>query len=144
MRPLKLTALAVLLVTYVPTVLAQSSKPSESSSKVSATESVDVPADEAFAGFQHVTKDMKPPKAVKAPDPKYPNIQADDEPNGVVVMLIGIGTNGRVQLVHVLRSSNAAFEASAVTTVRTWKFSPAKKDGQPVPVQITVEMRFTK
>ena len=44
----------------------------------------------------------------------------------------------------MLRASNEAFQDSAVNTVKTWKFSPAKKDGKPVPVQITVEMHFQK
>jgi len=57
---------------------------------------------------------------------------------------VGINNKGRVELVHVLRSSNDAFQNSAVSTVKTWKFSPAKKDGKPVPVQVTVEMRFQK
>lgn len=100
--------------------------------------------DEAFAAYQRVTKGMKPPKATKSPDPEYPQIPAYAEPNGVVVMLVGINTKGRVELVHVLRASNPAFENSAVSTVKTWKFSPAKKDGKPVPVQVSVEMHFQK
>jgi len=46
--------------------------------------------------------------------------------------------------VHVMRSSNGAFQNSAVSTVKTWRFSPAKKDGKPVPVQVTVEMHFER
>lgn len=87
---------------------------------------------------------MKPPKATKSPDPDYPVIPADAEPNGVVVMLVGIDPKGRVELVHVLRASNEAFQNSAVSTVKTWRFSPAKKDGKSVPVQVTVEMHFQK
>ncbi len=59
-------------------------------------------------------------------------------------MLIGVDAHGRVGPVHVLRSSAPAFEKSAVGTVRTWRFKPAKKDGSAVPVQITVEMSFAK
>lgn len=118
-------------------------KPADSSSMSTATPASAID-DAAFASYQRVTKDMKPPRATHAPDPKYPDVPADVEPNGVVVMLVGINPKGRVELVHVLRSSNAVFEASAVTTVRTWKFSPAKRDGQPVPVQVTVEMRFLR
>lgn len=145
MSKFRLAAIAALTLTFATLVAAQSPKPAgESSSKVTATESLNVPDDESFAAYLRVTSGMKPPKATKAPDPKYPEIPSDAEPNGVVVMLVGINTKGHVELVHVLRSSNAVFEASAVTTVRTWKFSPAKKAGQPVPVQVTVEMRFIK
>jgi len=120
---------------------AQSSRTAADSSSISTTTTVD---DEAFNAYLRVSGDMKPPKATKSPDPDYPQIPADAEPNGVVVMLVGINPKGRVELVHVLRSSNDAFQNSAVSTVKTWKFSPAKKDGKPVPVQVTVEMRFQK
>ena len=59
-------------------------------------------------------------------------------------MLIGINAKGHVELVHVLRASNDAFQQSAESTVKTWRFTPAKKDGKAVPVQVTVEMQFQK
>jgi outer membrane biosynthesis protein TonB len=31
-----------------------------------------------------------------------------------------------------------------VDTVKKWKFKPAEKNGQPVPVQVTVEMKFQR
>ena len=101
-------------------------------------------SDEAFAGYEPVTPGITPPKATKSPDPEYPDLPPDTEPRGVVVMLIGVDTRGRVGPVHVVRSSAQVFEQSAVTTVKTWRFKPAKKDGKPVPVQITVEMSFSR
>ena len=59
-------------------------------------------------------------------------------------MLVGVNTKGHVQAVRVLRSDEQAFEKSAVETVKKWKFKPAEKDGQPVPVQVTVEMKFQR
>ena len=140
MRTLNLTALAIVIIALTAPINAQSSRTAADSSSISTT-TVD---DEAFNAYQRVTKDMKPPKATKSPDPDYPQIPADAEPNGVVVMLVGINPKGHVELVHVLRSSNDAFQNSATSTVKTWKFSPAKKNGKPVPVQITVEMKFQK
>ena len=87
---------------------------------------------------------ITPPKATKSPDPQYPDLPADTEPRGVVVMLIGVDTRGHVGPVHVVRSSAPVFEKSAVSTVKTWRFKPARKEGKPVPVQITVEMSFAK
>jgi len=141
MRTLNLTALAIVIIALTAPINAQSSRTAAASSSISTTTTVD---DEAFNAYLRVSGDMKPPKATKSPDPDYPQIPADAEPNGVVVMLVGINPKGRVELVHVLRSSNDAFQKSAVSTVKTWKFSPAKKDGKPVPVQVTVEMRFQK
>jgi len=144
MRIPTLIALAIVSFTFASTDAAQSSKTAADSSSMSTTTPAATVDDESFNAYLRVTNDMKPPKATKSPDPDYPQIPSDAEPNGVVVMLVGINNKGRVELVHVLRSSNDAFQNSAVSTVQTWKFSPAKKDGKPVPVQVTVEMRFQK
>ncbi len=145
MRILSLIALAILtLVSSSPATAQSANTARDSSSTMSTTTPAPTVDDESFAAYQRVTKGMKPPKATKSPDPDYPQIPAYAEPNGVVVMLVGINTKGRVELVHVLRASNDAFQQSAVSTVKTWKFSPAKKDGKPVPVQVTVEMKFQK
>ena len=144
MRILLLLALAILTPSLVTLSAAQSSKTAADSSSISTTTPATTIDDESFQAFQRVTKGMKPPKATKSPDPDYPQIPSDAEPNGVVVMLVGINPKGRVELVHVLRASNDAFQNSAVSTVKTWKFAPAKKDGKAVPVQVTVEMHFQK
>ena len=108
------------------------------------TSPADYSDDQTFAQFQRVTQGMKPPKATSAPDPKFPDLPPDAEPQGTVVMLVGINAKGRVEAVRVLRSDEHAFEASAVDTVKKWKFRPAQKNGQAVPVQVTVEMRFER
>ena len=144
MRTLNVIALAILALFLSSVAAAQSSRTAADSSSISTTTPAANVEDESFNAYLRVTKGMTAPKATKSPDPDYPQIPADAEPNGVVVMLVGINTKGRVELVHVLRASNDAFQNSAVSTVQTWKFSPAKKDGKPVPVQITVEMKFQK
>ena len=142
MRNLLWIVLAVSLCTSAITAVTQSGTHADSSSVSTAPAA---PADDpAFAEFQLVTKGVKPPKAVSAPDPKYPELPADAEDRGTVVMLIGVTAKGRVQPVRVLRSDEPAFEKIAVETVKKWKFKPAEKDGHPVPVQVTVEMKFQK
>ena len=143
MRTLILIALAILTLAFASSAAAQSSAAGDSSSMSTSTPANTVD-DEAFASYQRITKGMKPPKATRSPDPDFPVIPADAEPRGIVIMLIGINTKGHVELVHVLRASNDAFQQSAVSTVKTWRFTPAKKDGKAVPVQVTVEMKFAK
>jgi TonB family protein len=145
MRILSLIALAILTFVFISPSFAQSANTAgDSTSKISTTTPANMVDDEAFVAYQRVTKDMKPPKATRSPDPDYPVIPADAEPRGVVVMLIGIDAKGHVALVHVLRASNDAFQQSAESTVKTWRFTPAKKNGKAVPVQVTVEMRFQR
>jgi TonB family protein len=144
MRTHNLIALAIAAIFLSSFAAAQSTAPAADSSSMSTTTPVATVEEQAFTSYLRVTKGMKPPKATRSPDPDYPKIPADAEPNGIVVMLVGINQKGHVELVHVLRASNDAFEESAVSTVKTWKFSPAKKDGKPVPVKVTVEMKFQK
>jgi len=133
------TTFAILLALCI----AVTSAPAQS--KVSATTSNAAASDDrALAGYQRVTAGITPPKATHSPDPQYPDVPADTEPRGVVVMLIGVNSHGHVGPVLVVRSSAPVFEKSAVATVKSWRFKPAKKDGKPVPVQITVEMSFAK
>ncbi len=122
---------------------AKAAAPQNDSSTMSANSGP--PADDpAFADFPPVTRDMKPPKATLAPDPKFPDLPEGAEQHGTVVMLIGVNAKGHVAAVRVLRSDEAAFEKTAVETVKKWKFKPAQKSGHPVPVQVTVEMKFER
>jgi TonB family protein len=144
MRILTLIAIAILIFAFTSHAAAQSGSAAGDSSSMSTNTPASAVDDEAFASYQRITKGMKPPKATKSPDPDFPVIPVDAEPRGIVVMLIGITAKGHVGPVHVLRASNDAFQQSAVSTVKTWRFSPAKKDGKAVPVQVTVEMKFAK
>jgi TonB family protein len=142
MRFLSPVLLALGLLAFAGDAQSQTANPSNDSSAVVVS---GTPADDpVFAAFLPVTKGIKPPKAVSAPDPKYPDIPADAEPLGTVVMLIGITAKGHVEPVRVVHSDETAFEKTAVETVKKWKFKPAEKNGRPVPVQVTVEMKFQR
>jgi periplasmic protein TonB len=143
MRHIFWIALSIALLLPSNFSAAQNSSQTESSGSASPAPST-IDDDVAFARFQLLTPGIKPPKAISAPDPKFPDLPADAEPRGTVVLLIGVSTKGRVEAVRVLRSDEDAFEKSAVTTVRKWKFKPAEKSGHPVPVRITVEMKFQR
>ncbi len=134
---------AIVVAIFVVLSVSVISAPAQSSdsAKTSTTTTSD---EQAFAGYERVTAGIAPPKAIHSPDPPYPDLPVDTEPRGVVVMLIGVNAHGHVGPVQVVRSSAPVFENSAVDTVRTWRFKPAKKDGKTVPVQITVEMNFAR
>ena len=144
MRILTTIALAIALLACSVSAWAQSSGMRPESSSTLSTSPADFADDQAFAQYRRVTAGMKPPKATSAPDPKFPMLPPDAEPHGTVVMLVGVNAKGHVGAVRVLRSDEKAFEESAVDTVKKWKFKPAQKNGQPVPVQVTVEMKFQR
>jgi len=144
MRILTVIAFAISVLFSSGKAWAQNGDPRSESSSTISTSVADLPDDKTFAQFQRVTEGITPPKATHAPDPKFPDLPPDAEPRGIVVMLVGLNAKGHVQAVRVLRSDEKAFEQSAVDTVRKWKFKPAVKNGQHVPVQVTVEMKFQR
>jgi TonB family protein len=144
MRILTLIALSFSLLLLSAMARAQTGNVRHESSSTVSSSSADFSDDQTFSQFQRVIKGMKPPKATHTPDPKFPDLPPDAEQRGTVVMLVGLDAKGRVEVVRVLRSDEHAFETSAVSTVKKWKFRPAEKNGQAVPVQVTVEMKFER
>ena len=144
MRILTMTALAIVVCSFNDKALAQNGSPQDKASASVSTTTPDTIDDETFSHFERVTQGIKPPRATHSPDPKFPDLPADAEPRGIVVMLVGVNAKGHVEAVHVLRSTAQVFESSAVDTVKKWKFKPAEKNGQPIPVQVTVEMKFER
>ncbi len=142
--PVLTIALAISFLVCSGNAWAQAGNPRPESSSTLSTSAADFSDDHTFAQYQRVTAGIKPPKATSAPDPKFPDLPPDAEPHGTVIMLVGVNAKGHVGAVRVLRSDEKAFEQSAVETVKKWKFRPAEKSGQPVPVQVTVEMRFKR
>jgi protein TonB len=43
---------------------------------------------------------------------------------------------------RIVRSVGMGLDEKALEAVRTWRFDPARKDGQAVAVQINVEVSF--
>ena len=82
------------------------------------------------------------PRAVYAPNPPYTRRAIEQKVQGAVLLDVLVGPDGLVKETHVKRSLAPDLDASAVQTVKTWRFSPAQRNGQPVPVLVTVEVTF--
>lgn len=76
------------------------------------------------------------------PPPEYPLAARRRKIEGYVLVEVTVlkdGTCGEAKIVE--QSDFSAFGESALQSVRTWKFQPATRDGQPV--QSTQRIRFT-
>jgi TonB family protein len=51
---------------------------------------------------------------------------------------------GRVQNIHVVGPVGMGLEEAAVATVKTWRFKPSERDGEPVAVEMNIEVAFNK
>jgi len=59
---------------------------------------------------------------------------------GIVVLNIVVDREGNVTKVKVVRSLTPDMDKKAVEGVKTWKFSPSRKDGRPVAVEMNIEV----
>lgn len=85
---------------------------------------------------------VKPPGALETPDPQYSETARQAKMNGTVILAVAINAAGTVDAVKVVQSAEPSLDANAVDAVKRWRFTPATKDGKPVPVQLSVETNF--
>jgi TonB family protein len=82
------------------------------------------------------------PRALHAPDPKYSKEAAKHHIEGVSRLGITVDGTGRADNIAILDALGMGLDEQAVLAVKEWKFRPALKDGQPVRVQILIEITF--
>ena len=85
---------------------------------------------------------MKAPRAIYSPDPDYTKEARALHQEGVSVLWLVIDDTGTPRTIRIVRPLGMGLDEQAVQAVSGWKFEPAKKDGQPVAVQINVEVEF--
>ena len=93
-------------------------------------------------GVFRVGGGVSAPKAIFAPDPEYSEEARKAKYSGTCVLWLIVGRDGRPRDIKVARTLGLGLDEKAIEAVKTWRFVPAKKDGQPVDVQINVEVRF--
>jgi len=82
------------------------------------------------------------PRATYSPDPKYPEKARKARERGDVVLQLVVGTDGLPRDLKVDRGLTPEMEQSAIDAVKHWKFTPATRNGHPVPAQIKVAVSF--
>jgi TonB family protein len=75
-------------------------------------------------------------------DPKYVAAAAADKVEGKVQLYCVIGKDGNVSNVEIVRGLDDRLNATAMEALAKWEFYPAVRDGQPVDVDVLVEIPF--
>ncbi len=91
-------------------------------------------------GAYRVGGGVSAPRPLSDPDPEYSEEARKAKYQGTVVLWVIVGPDGKVRDVRVARSLGMGLDEKAIEAVRQWRFEPAKKDGQPVPVQVSIEV----
>ncbi len=82
------------------------------------------------------------PKAIYTPDPEYSEPARKAGYEGLSVLWVLVGADGQVENVRVARKAGRGLDEQAVKAVRLWKFEPGEYQGNPVRVQVNVEVNF--
>jgi TonB family protein len=87
---------------------------------------------------------VKAPVIIKEVKPNYTQDAKARGVQGVVEMECVVRTDGTVDDdVTVTKSLDADLDQQAVIALKQWRFRPGTKNGEPVAVQVNVEMTFT-
>jgi TonB family protein len=85
---------------------------------------------------------VAPPVAHRKVDPKYIAAAAADRIEGKVQLACVIGKDGRVSTVELVRGLDDRLNQSAEEALAKWEFTPATRRGEPVEVDVVVEIPF--
>ncbi|HXW61214.1 MAG TPA: energy transducer TonB [Candidatus Acidoferrales bacterium] len=85
--------------------------------------------------------EIKPPRLLSSVLPAYPPMARDAGVQGEVVIDTTIDKTGKVTAMKVV-SGPVMLRQPALDALRQWKYEASKLDGEPVPVQMTVTIKF--
>jgi len=93
-------------------------------------------------GVFRVGGGVSAPRPIFTPDPEYSEEARKAKYQGTCVLWMIVGPDGKPRDIKVARTLGLGLDEKAIEAVKQWKFEPAMKDGQPVAVQINVEVSF--
>jgi protein TonB len=83
-----------------------------------------------------------PPAILKIVKPIYPPIAAQARIGGLVILRVLVSESGQPLEIEVLRAARAGLTEAAISAVRKWTFTPARKGDVPVRAWTTVPIPF--
>ena len=93
-------------------------------------------------GIFRVGGGISAPQAVSTPTPNYTEEARRTKTQGTCILGLIVDTEGHPRDIRVVRGLGSGLDAKAIEAVERWRFEPAKKDGKPVNVLISVEVSF--
>jgi periplasmic protein TonB len=83
-----------------------------------------------------------PPRVVHKSEPEYTKEALEAKLEGFVMLSITVGLDGTAGDIQVVKGLGAGLDEKAVECLKTWRFIPAVRNGEPTAVKARVEIRF--
>ena len=88
-----------------------------------------------------VQVDQKP-RVLRKVDPKYPEAARRANREAVVIVSFTVDVDGKAIDIEVAEPKGFGFDQAAVDAIKRWRFTPAKKGGESVPMRVRQLIRF--
>lgn len=92
----------------------------------------------ANSGENHV----KTPRPKYTPEPEFTDQARRAQAQGTVTLSIVVDKSGNVFRIRIEQPAGMGLDENAVEAVKQWRFSPGTHDGEPVPVEMKIEVSF--
>ncbi len=93
-------------------------------------------------GPMHIGGPVRPPSIIHSVEPAYTEDARREMISGNVQVYLWVDKNGNPSHVKVVRGIGHGLDERAVEAVRQYKFKPATRDGQPVTVDLYIDVNF--
>lgn len=93
-------------------------------------------------GVYKVGGSVRPPVLLSSVDPQYSEAARKAKLSGNVIVALVVDQNGQPQNVRVLRGLGNDLDEKAVEAVQQYRFKPATRNDEPVPVDLKVAVNF--
>jgi TonB family protein len=95
-----------------------------------------------LAGAKRDPGNVSAPVPVLKVDPKYPQTLIEAHVEGEVILYGVIRPDGTVDSIQLVKGIDEQLDANSITAFSQWKFEPATREGQPVPLEAIVHIPF--
>jgi len=100
-------------------------------------------ASQMSAATGNAIADVQPLPVAGNPKPVYPRLAIKQGIEGDVALNVRVSESGHVAQVSIMSPSGSTLlDNAAVESVRTWRFTPAYRDGRPSETVTTVPIQF--
>ncbi len=103
---------------------------------------VDHPAQTNAAPVYKIGGDVSAPTLISKVEPAYTESAKNNKIEGAVLLSVVIDSSGVPRNIVVMRGLGSGLDESAIEAITHWRFSPGRKNGQPVAVRANVEVNF--
>jgi TonB family protein len=83
-----------------------------------------------------------PPKATYTPEPEFSKEAQKAKFQGTVILSIVVDKAGNVSRIRLERALGMGLDENAMEEMKTWRFNPATRKGQPVALEMNIEISF--